>query len=160
MLSKRNGSKECFLLDKLTSRLTKLSYFLDVDIGHLTRQVVISENMSSVALDEHVTDICLSTRDSDLSVLAKRILVSNIHRNTDKHFNYANQEINSAIIHHRDNLFTFEELTKLRRNYDEIRPQHLIMRQAIDIHGEENTTDVIKEYNTMSQNIDVFFTHI
>ena len=134
----------------------------------------------------------MTTRHPDYALLAARIAISNLHKETKKVFsqviedlyNYVNPKtgkhspmisnetykvvmdnadrLNSAIIYDRDFKYNFFGFKTLERSYllkidGKIaeRPQHLIMRVAIGIHG----TDIdaaIETYNLMSER---YFTH-
>lgn len=134
----------------------------------------------------------MTTRHPDYALLAARIAISNLHKETKKVFsqviedlyNYVNPKtgkhspmisnetykvvmdnadrLNSAIIYDRDFKYNFFGFKTLERSYllkidGKIaeRPQHLVMRVAIGIHG----TDIdaaIETYNLMSER---YFTH-
>jgi ribonucleoside-diphosphate reductase subunit M1 len=128
----------------------------------------------------------------DYAVLAARIAVSNLHKQTKKQFSaviedlyhYVNpknnkaapmispgtyetvmkhaDELNSAIVYDRDFNYQYFGFKTLERSYllrlngkVAERPQHLIMRVAVGIHG-ENIEKAIETYNLMSQK---YFTH-
>jgi ribonucleoside-diphosphate reductase subunit M1 len=128
----------------------------------------------------------------DYAILAARIAVSNLHKQTRKQFsmviddlyNYVNpknnkpapmiskeiheivmkhaEELNSAIVYDRDfnyNYFGFKTLERsylLRINGSVAeRPQHLLMRVAVGIHGDD-IEKAVETYNLMSQK---YFTH-
>lgn len=90
---KRNGRKESVHFDKITSRINKLCYNLDsnhVDASIISQKVVqgVYPGVTTVELDELAaqTAASLSTRHPDFSVLAARISVSNLHKQTSKVF--------------------------------------------------------------------------
>lgn len=134
----------------------------------------------------------MTVKHPDYAILAARIAVSNLHKQTKKQFSaviedlyhYVNpknnqpapmiskemyetvmkhaDELNSAIVYDRDfnyNYFGFKTLERsylLRINGKVAeRPQHMIMRVAVGIHG-ENIEKAIETYNLMSQK---YFTH-
>lgn len=134
----------------------------------------------------------MTTRHPDYAILAARIAVSNLHKETKKAFShviddlhgYINpktnkqaplvsdathaiimknaERLNSAIIYDRDfgyNYFGFKTLErayllKLNGKIAE-RPQHMLMRVAVGIHGED-IEGAIETYNLMSEK---YFTH-
>lgn len=134
----------------------------------------------------------MTTVHPDYAILAARIAVSNLHKQTKKVFSqvvedlytYVNprngklspmisdevaevvrkhaDELNSAIVYDRDfnyNYFGFKTLErsyllKLNGKVHE-RPQHMIMRVALGIHG-ANIPKVLETYELMSQK---YFTH-
>lgn len=134
----------------------------------------------------------MTVKHPDYAILAARIAVSNLHKQTKKQFSaviedlyhYVNpknnqpapmiskemyetvmkhaDELNSAIVYDRDfnyNYFGFKTLERsylLRINGKVAeRPQHMIMRVAVGIHG-DNIEKAIETYNLMSQK---YFTH-
>ena len=128
----------------------------------------------------------------DYAILAARIAVSNLHKQTKKQFSsvvsdlyhYVNpkngklapmiseqtydtvmrhaDELNSAIVYDRDFNYQYFGFKTLERSYllkigKKIaeRPQHMLMRVAVGIHGEE-IEKAIETYNLLSQKC---FTH-
>ena len=86
---KRNGKKETVHFDKVTSRIMKLSYGLQLkseDIIEIAKKVVsgIYNNVTTTELDNLAAETAASftTRHPDFAVLAARIAVSNLHKNT------------------------------------------------------------------------------
>jgi ribonucleoside-diphosphate reductase subunit M1 len=128
----------------------------------------------------------------DYAILAARIAVSNLHKQTKKQFSavisdlhaYVNpknnkhcpmisketydvvmkyaDELNSAIVYDRDFNYQYFGFKTLERSYllrvngkVAERPQHMIMRVAVGIHGEDIEA-AIETYNLMSNKM---FTH-
>jgi ribonucleoside-diphosphate reductase subunit M1 len=128
----------------------------------------------------------------DYAVLAARIAVSNLHKQTKKQFsavvddlfNYVNpknskhcpmiseethriimkhaEELNSAIVYDRDFNYQYFGFKTLERSYllkingkVAERPQHMIMRVAVGIHGED-IESAVETYTYMSNK---YFTH-
>lgn len=90
---KRDGRKEEVKFDKITSRLKKLSYGLDTDYVDVTEVVMkvingIYDGVTTVELDKLAaeTTAYLTTKHPDYSILAARIAVSNLHKQTKKSF--------------------------------------------------------------------------
>jgi ribonucleoside-diphosphate reductase alpha subunit len=90
---KRSGKKEAVHFDKVTSRVMKLSYGLQLkseDIIEIAKKVVsgIFNNVSTTELDNLAAETAASftTKHPDFAVLAARIAVSNLHKNTKKSF--------------------------------------------------------------------------
>lgn len=138
------------------------------------------------------TAATMTTDHADYAVLAARIAVSNLHKETKKQFsdvmddlyNMENEylktkapmisdfhheiimknadRLNSAIIYDRDfgyNYFGFKTLErsyllKIKGKIAE-RPQHMLMRVAVGIHGEDIDA-AIETYNLLSER---YFTH-
>lgn len=138
------------------------------------------------------TAATMTTDHADYAVLAARIAVSNLHKETKKQFSDVMDDLysmeneflktktpmisdfhhgiimknaerlNSAIIYDRDfgyNYFGFKTLErsyllKVKGKIAE-RPQHMLMRVAVGIHGEDIET-AIETYNLLSER---YFTH-
>jgi len=134
----------------------------------------------------------MTTKHPDYAILAARIAVSNLHKETKKVFSqviedlyrYINptsqkhspmisdytyntimrhsDRLNSAIIYDRDYMYNYFGFKTLERSYllrigGKIveRPQHMLMRVAVGIHGDDIEA-AIETYNLMSSK---FFTH-
>jgi ribonucleoside-diphosphate reductase alpha chain len=89
---KRNGKKETVKFDKITARVQKLSYGLSslVDVIEVTKKVIegIFEGVATTELDNLAAETAasLTTKHPDYALLASRIAVSNLHKNTEKSF--------------------------------------------------------------------------
>lgn len=150
--------------------------------------------VSTVDLDELAAETAASmtTIHPDYAVLAARIVVSNLHKQTEAAFSSVIEtlytsfnpktkskdpvisdkvydivmkhqaQLDEAIDHRRDFDYSYFGFKTLERTYllrisDKIaeRPQHMIMRTALGIHG-DNIPKVLETYNLMSKR---FFTH-
>ncbi|ORY35557.1 ribonucleoside-diphosphate reductase large chain [Naematelia encephala] len=196
---KRDGRKEPVAFDKVTARINKLSYGLDpnfVEPAEITMKVVagVHAGITTVELDNLAAETAayLTTKHPDYAILAARIAISNLHKETKKSFSSVvsdlyhwvnpktgkhapmiaddvfkvvmdnKEQLDSAIIYDRDfayNYFGFKTLERsylLRINGKIVeRPQHMIMRVAIGIHG-SNIEKAIETYTLMSER---YFTH-
>lgn len=90
---KRDGRKEPVQFDKITARIQKLCYGLDlkhVDPVLVALKVIegIFEGVTTVALDNLAAEVAatLTTKHPDYALLAARIAISNLHKNTHKSF--------------------------------------------------------------------------
>ncbi len=89
---KRNGRKESVKFDKITARIQKLSYGLSplVDAIDVAKKVIegLYDGVSTTELDNLAaeTSASLTTKHPDYALLASRIAVSNLHKNTTKSF--------------------------------------------------------------------------
>ncbi|WP_442794768.1 ribonucleoside-diphosphate reductase subunit alpha [Pelobium manganitolerans] len=90
---KRDGRKESVKFDKITSRIEKLSYSLNqdyVDPVEVAKKVIdgLYDGVSTSELDSLAAETAasLTTRHPDYALLASRIAVSNLHKNTVKSF--------------------------------------------------------------------------
>ncbi|KAJ3188589.1 Ribonucleoside-diphosphate reductase large subunit [Gaertneriomyces sp. JEL0708] len=196
---KRDGRRERVAFDKITSRIMKLCYGLDmnfVDPAEVAQKVIqgVYQGVTTVELDNLAAETAayLTTKHPDYAVLAARIAISNLHKETKKQFsqvmedlyNYVNpktgnaapmiseetyqaiqknaERLNSAIIYDRDFNYNFFGFKTLERSYllkigkrVAERPQHMLMRVAVGIHGED-VEAAIETYNCMSEK---YFTH-
>ncbi len=89
---KRDGKKESVKFDKVTARIQKLSYGLSpiVDIYEVAKKAIegIYDLVPTTELDNLAAETAasLTTKHPDYAVLASRIGVSNLHKNTTKSF--------------------------------------------------------------------------
>ncbi|XP_056296952.1 ribonucleoside-diphosphate reductase large subunit [Pseudoliparis swirei] len=151
---KRDGRQERVMFDKITSRIQKLCYGLNsdfVDPAQITMKVIqgLYSGVTTVELDTLAAEITatLTTKHPDYAILAARIAVSNLHKETKKVFsdvmedlyNYVNplnrrhspmiskqtlnlvlenkDRLNSAIIFDRDFSYNFFGFKTLERSY-------------------------------------------
>jgi ribonucleotide reductase alpha subunit len=145
----------------------------------------IYDGVKATELDELAAYMCssLSIENPEYSTLASRIIVSNHHKNTSPSFSETvhilytssliteelyeivmknKEKLNSYIDYSRDYLFdyfgfkTLERAYLMRVNKKIIeRPQHLWMRVAIGIHGND-LKEALQTYDLMSKK---YFTH-
>ncbi|RKO87124.1 ribonucleoside-diphosphate reductase large subunit, partial [Blyttiomyces helicus] len=154
----------------------------------------VYQGVTTVELDNLAAETAayLTTKHPDYAILAARIAISNLHKETKKVFSHViedlysyvspktnkpmpmisdktyqavkmhEERLNSAIIYDRDFNYNFFGFKTLERSYllridNKIveRPQHMIMRVAVGIHG-ENVDAAIKTYELMSER---YFTH-
>src|SRR5215510_11858706 len=89
---KRNGKKESIKFDKVTARIQKLSYGLSplVDVIDVAKKVIegLYDGVSTTELDNLAAETAasLTVKHPDYALLASRIAVSNLHKNTTKSF--------------------------------------------------------------------------
>jgi ribonucleoside-diphosphate reductase alpha chain len=90
---KRNGKKEPVHFDKITTRIEKLSYGLNRDYVNpveIAKVVIqgIYDGIPTTELDNLAAETAasLTTKHPDYAILAARIAVSNLHKNTKKSF--------------------------------------------------------------------------
>ncbi|XP_033351318.1 ribonucleoside-diphosphate reductase large subunit [Bombus vosnesenskii] len=196
---KRDGRKEDVHFDKITSRIQKLCYNLDmdyVDPSAITFRVIsgLYSGVTTVELDNLAAETAatMTTKHPDYAILAARIAISNLHKETKKSFSevihnlynvkehYTNEvrpvisekyyniiqnnanKLNSAIIYDRDFSYNYFGFKTLERSYllkiqGKVveRPQHMLMRVAVAIHGED-IDKAIETYNFLSER---YFTH-
>lgn len=96
---KRNGRTESVKFDKITARIQKLSYGLSplVDAIDVAKKVIegLYDGVSTTELDNLAAETAasLTTKHPDYALLASRIGVSNLHKNTTKSFSETMQRL-------------------------------------------------------------------
>ncbi|KAG9086778.1 ribonucleoside reductase large subunit Cdc22 [Ceratobasidium sp. 370] len=153
-LLRPDGRKERVAFDKITARITKLCYGLDrnhVDPIEVTKKVIagVYAGVTTVELDNLASETAayLTTKHPDYAILAARIAISNLHKETKKNFsaviadlhNYVNPKngrpagmiskeiyeivqenaalLDSAMIYERDFHYNFFGFKTLERSY-------------------------------------------
>jgi uncharacterized membrane protein YGL010W len=199
LVLKRDGHRESVKFDKITARIEKLCYGLDlkyVSPVEVAMKVIngLYDGVTTIELDNLAAEIAaaLTTKHPDYAKLAARIAVSNLHKVTSKSFSNTMKrlytyvdpktgqnaplisketwkiirdhaaELDEAIIYDRDFGYDFFGFRTLERSYlmkidGKVveRPQHLLMRVAVGIHGEDIPA-AIETYNLLSEK---WFTH-
>merc|ERR1711892_268140 len=116
----------------------------------------------------------MTTKHPDYAILAARIAVSNLHKETKKKFSdviaekYYNiiqkhkDKLDAAVLYERDFQYQYFGFKTLERSYllkidGKVveRPQQMLMRVSVGIHGED-VDSAIETYNLLSQKL---FTH-
>jgi len=92
-VKKRDGREEPVHFDKITSRIQKLCYGLDsdfIDPPAITLKVIsgLYGGVTTVELDNLAAEIAatMTTKHPDYAILAARIVISNLHKETKKVF--------------------------------------------------------------------------
>ncbi|KAF2184399.1 ribonucleoside-diphosphate reductase-like protein subunit large [Zopfia rhizophila CBS 207.26] len=151
---KRDGRKERVQFDKITARVSRLCYGLDpehIDPAAITQKVIsgVYQGVTTVELDNLAAETAayMTVTHPDYAILAARIAVSNLHKQTKKQFsaviadlyNYVNpknqkhqpmisktiydivmkhaDDLNSAIVYDRDFNYQFFGFKTLERSY-------------------------------------------
>ena len=101
---KRDGKKESVKFDKITARIQKLCYGLSPEHVQpiLVAQKVIEgvyDGVTTTELDNLAAETAasLTTRHPDFALLASRIAISNLHKNTKKSFSETMQDLYNYI---------------------------------------------------------------
>ncbi|MCB0568860.1 MAG: ribonucleoside-diphosphate reductase subunit alpha [Phaeodactylibacter sp.] len=191
---KRSGKLEDVSFDKITARIKKLCYDLDtryVNYIEISMKVVqgLYDGVTTTELDNLAAETAatMAADHPDYAILAARIAVSNLHKNTKKSFSRTVKDLyqyidpktgepagligddtyeiiwkhrdvlDSAIIYDRDYSFDYFGFKTLERSYllrmdNQVveRPQHMIMRAALGIHGEDIEA-AIETYHLISE---------
>lgn len=153
-VTKRNGKKEVLILDKILDRINQQTYGLDqkwVVPFEVAQKVIdgITPNIETRILDGLAmeTAASLTTKHPDYGVLAARLAITSLHKETKKSFsetasdlyNYINpktdkhspivsadfleivnshkDELDSAIVHSRDHNFDYFGFKTLEKSY-------------------------------------------
>ena len=127
---KRNGKKEAVHFDKITARIHKLIYGLSIsekDVIEIAKKIIqgIYDNITTTELDNLAAETAAAqtTIHPDFSVLAARIAVSNLHKNTLKSFSKTAQllyEYTDPITQTHAPLISEEIYKIIRKNADEL----------------------------------------
>ncbi|XP_065884228.1 ribonucleoside-diphosphate reductase large subunit-like [Dysidea avara] len=101
---KRDGRKEQVMFDKITTRVGKLCYGLDsefVDPTEITMKVIsgIYPGVTTVELDTLAAETAatMTTKHPDYAILAARVAVSNLHKETKKLFTSVMEDLHSYV---------------------------------------------------------------
>jgi ribonucleoside-diphosphate reductase alpha chain len=190
-IKKRNGKLESLKFDKIVKRIEKQTYGLDLNfVDH--NQVALTvfnglyDGASVQEIDELIAEASasLSTIHPDYSILASRIVVSSLHKETNKSFYltvkklYEDKIVNkdfyecvsrnkdildSSIIHDRDFSYDYFGIKTLMASYllrdaNKFlleRPQYMIMRVCVSL-WKDDIEEVLRSYDWMSNKL---FTH-
>jgi len=186
---KRNGTSEPILFDKISNRIRKLTQMepkLQLDVPRLAIQIIaqLHDRIHTAKIDELTAEECAAqSLHPDYGVLAGRIVISNLHKNTPSSFRevvgslhlvgrvnckymnhvFTHSDSYEAMIHYdRDYLFDYFGFKTLERAYllkvgDTIveRPQHMWMRVAVTLHGDD-LAKVKETYDLLSLH---YYTH-
>ena len=127
---KRNGKKEAVHFDKITARIYKLIYGLSIsekDVIEIAKKVIqgIYDNITTTELDNLTAETAAAqtTIHPDFSVLAARIAVSNLHKNTLKSFSKTAKllyEYTDPVTQTHAPLISEEIYKIIRKNADEL----------------------------------------
>ena len=153
-VTKRNGKKEPVMLDKILERINQQTYGLDskwISPFDVAQKVIagVTPDIKTYTLDQLAVETAasLTTKHPDYSVLAARLAITALHKDTKKSFsetvqdlyNYINPktgkkspivsldfnnivqkhagELDSAIVHSRDHNFDYFGFKTLEKSY-------------------------------------------
>ena len=101
---KRDGKQEQVKFDKITARIDKLCYGLDtkhVEPIEVAKKVIngIYDGVTTSELDNLAAETAasLTTKHPDYALLASRIAISNLHKNTNKSFSQTMRALHDYI---------------------------------------------------------------
>lgn len=100
---KRDGRKEAVKFDKITARIKKLCYGLNVavDPTKIAMKVIegVYDGVTTTELDNLAAEIAATNTVShpDYALLASRIAVSNLHKNTKKSFSQTMEDLHNYV---------------------------------------------------------------
>lgn len=170
---KRDGTKEKVYFDKITARNLKLASDLNINPEELSVEVIkgLKNGMTTRDIDRLSCETCVSKSIYELEygILATRIAVNDLHKNTpntfneylqlikhllqDRVYNFATKyinEIQNIIDNNYDNKFSYFGFKTIERSYllknENLktieRPQYMYMRIALGIHSPFYVKDV------------------
>ena len=175
---KRNASEESAAFDRITDRIEALANGLNVDVRGVAQKVIggIYSGISTREIDDLTCEVlaAMITVHPDYGVLASRVAVSNLHKQTNPSFsetelaliddenigaiirNHA-QKLDSVIRHDNDFDIPYFGFKTLENNYllqnedggIAERPQYMFMRTALEIHRDD-IESVVETYELMS----------
>ncbi|KAJ8297411.1 hypothetical protein KUTeg_023942 [Tegillarca granosa] len=182
-VQKRDGRKETVMFDKITSRIQKLCYGLNsefVEPAAITMKVIngLYPGVTTVELDNLAAETAatMTTKHADFAILAARIAVSNLHKETKKSFSEVMDDLFKYIDpkSRKHSPMISEDVHKIIQENAEVfhfvlafalhyyltitvaeRPQHMLMRVSVGIHHEDIDA-AIETYNLLSEK---WFTH-
>ena len=99
LVIKRNGKSEAVKFDKITARIEKLSYSLNplVEPVEVAKKVIMGlyDGVSTTELDNLAAETAASmaTQHPDFAILAARLAISRLHKNTTKSFSETMQKL-------------------------------------------------------------------
>jgi len=187
---KRSGISEPVMFDKISLRMKKLLWDIsenNVDCTKIAQKICASiyDGIDTSTIDELASETAQSMiiLHPDYGVLASRIVVSNMHKNTKDSLQNVYKELHEEKLisnefmeliekHHKvlqnhidyknDYFLDYFGFKTLERSYllkinNKIveRPQHMFLRVALQVHGED-IDKVIESYELMSNG---YFTH-
>lgn len=100
---KRDGKHEPVQFDKIQSRIEKLAYRLDPLVNHIEVAMKVIEGIfdgvTTTQLDNLAAETAatMTTKHPDYALLASRIAVSNLHKNTKKSFSQTMKDLHDYI---------------------------------------------------------------
>merc|ERR1712223_370956 len=119
-VKKRDGREEEVHFDKITSRIQKLCYGLDdnfIEATAITMKVIqgLYAGVTTVELDNLAAEIAatMTTKHPDYAILAARIVISNLHKETKKVFSEVITDLYNMRSHDRPTRMISEEHYKI-----------------------------------------------
>merc|ERR1711962_364397 len=119
-VKKRDGREEEVHFDKITSRIQKLCYGLDdnfIEATAITMKVIqgLYAGVTTVELDNLAAEIAatMTTKHPDYAILAARIVISNLHKETKKVFSEVITDLYNMRSHDRPTPMISEEHYKI-----------------------------------------------
>lgn len=135
---KRDGRKQAVKFDKITARIQKLCYGLDllVDPVLVAAKVIegIYDGVTTSELDNLAAEVAamLTTQHPDYSLLASRIAISNLQKNTNKSFSKTMHEL-----HHYHDAKTQKHSPLISKDVYDIIQKHADLLDAAIIYDRD-----------------------
>lgn len=166
---KRSGKRQKYTNNKVEHYLKELGCIrpklTKIDTREISKRATLSAGMTTVALAEHVAEVCaaMAVRHWEYGALGGRAVVATLHRQTPKTFtesvrtleNILDPEFvkccvkhqavfNDMIVHERDFQYDIMGIRTLQRSYllreqgiIVERPQYMLMRVAVALHKDD-----------------------
>lgn len=140
---KRDGRRESVKFDKVTARIEKLSYGLDaayVQPVEVAKKVVsgIYDGVTTAELDNLAAETAASmtTKHPDYAILAARVAISNLHKNTLKSFSATMKRLYTYI-----DSKTGENASLISKEVYEVIRQHASLLDSTIIYDRDYSYD-------------------
>ncbi len=140
---KRDGRRESVKFDKVTARIEKLSYGLDsayVQPVEVAKKVVsgIYDGVTTAELDNLAAETAASmtTKHPDYAILAARVAISNLHKNTLKSFSATMKRLYAYI-----DAKTGENASLISKEVYEVIRQHASLFDSTIIYDRDYSYD-------------------
>ena len=140
---KRDGRRESVKFDKVTARIEKLSYGLDsayVQPVEVAKKVVsgIYDGVTTAELDNLAAETAASmtTKHPDYAILAARVAISNLHKNTLKSFSATMKRLYTYI-----DAKTGENASLISKEVYEVIRQHASLFDSTIIYDRDYSYD-------------------
>lgn len=178
---KRSGKKEPVFFDKITSRIRKLSYELNVQPELIAQKTIqgVHDNIKTTELDTLSAENAAASVliHPDYAIIAARIEASNLHKETDKVFSNVMEllyekdivtlsfiqtvrkfqtELDSSIIHDRDFQYDYFGFKTLEKSYllkidDRIVERPQFLLMRVAVAVHKDLNDILEAYERMSR---------
>jgi ribonucleoside-diphosphate reductase alpha chain len=142
-VTKRNGKKEPVMLDKIVERINQQTYGLDskwISPFDVAQKVIagVTPDIKTSTLDQLAmeTAASLTTKHPDYSVLAARLAITALHKETKKSFSETVQDLYNYV-----NPITGKHSPIVSENFNEIVQKHADELDSAIVHSRDHNFD-------------------